>query len=196
MGYEYEAFFSYRRDKESDEWHHKVKEKIRFWLMKELGDKNVEIFFDSEQIKTGDRWQEKIADGLKRSKCFIGIWSPDYFKSRWCLSEWRSFIEREKKFKKRKSLIVPARYHDGSCFPTEALDFELADFRDYTSTMTFFWNTEDGYLFEKERLKEFAKNLAGKIRKAPEYSDEFPILIVDEGDVADQSTIGRVADTA
>jgi hypothetical protein len=36
MGYEYDAFFSYKRDVQSDGWHQTVKEKLEFWLKLEL----------------------------------------------------------------------------------------------------------------------------------------------------------------
>lgn len=95
--YQYEAFYSYKRDEESNKWHEKVVSKLRYWLKKELAQSDVKLFFDVESIQTTDRWEMKIAEGLRRSKCFVGIWSPDYFQSRWCLSEWHTFLARERR---------------------------------------------------------------------------------------------------
>ena len=50
MAYEYDAFFSYKRDHESDEWHERVKDKLIFWLKQELGRQDIRIFFDTEEI--------------------------------------------------------------------------------------------------------------------------------------------------
>jgi len=36
MSYEYDAFFSYKRDRESDQWHEVVKNKLEFWLSPSL----------------------------------------------------------------------------------------------------------------------------------------------------------------
>src|SRR5262245_28914738 len=95
MPYQYDAFFSYKRDPQSDPWHHEVKEKLKFWLRQENG-ANVQIFFDTEEIRTGLRWHQKLADALRGSKCIICVWSPAYFQSKWCVSEWKTFVQREK----------------------------------------------------------------------------------------------------
>ena len=194
-GYEYEAFYSYKRDVESDSWHEIVVSKLKFWLKKELSQTDVKIFFDVESIETADRWDEKIADGLKKSKCFVGLWSPDYFQSRWCLSEWRTFVERERKLEmKMGGLIIPARYHDGDSFPAEARSVQSVDLSDYNSTMPFFWQTQDAVDFEKKKLKAFAKDIARRIMKAPPYQADFPVVLVPESDIPPASRIGRVAE--
>src|SRR5437762_14043948 len=36
MAYQYDVFFSYKRDPESDHWHENVKTKLEFWLKHEL----------------------------------------------------------------------------------------------------------------------------------------------------------------
>jgi hypothetical protein len=86
MSYQYDAFFSYKRDRESDQWHEVVKTKLEFWLRQELQKLNVRIFFDTEEIRTGMRWRQKLSDSLKKSRCIVCFWSPLYFQSKWCVS--------------------------------------------------------------------------------------------------------------
>ena len=69
MAHEYDVFFSYKRDPESDDWHEKVKSKLEYWLKHELQKPSVRIFFDKEEIRTGTRWRQKLSDALKRSRC-------------------------------------------------------------------------------------------------------------------------------
>jgi TIR domain len=88
MSYLYDAFFSYKRDTQSDFWHQMVKDKLAHWLRVELGQPEVKIFFDTEEIHTGDRWRQKIAHALTHSKCLVCVWSPYYFQSKYCVSEW------------------------------------------------------------------------------------------------------------
>jgi len=73
------------------------------------------------------------------------------------------------------SLIVPASYHDGEHFPPEAKKPNFLDFSDYTSTLPAFWNTTYAVEFEHTQIKTFAKDIAKRIDKAPDYDDKFPI---------------------
>ena len=107
MPYEYDVFFSYKRDSESYEWHKKVKEKLEYWLKNELGGLEVNIFFDTEDISSGELWRQKIKSALTKSKCIVCIWSPVYFKSKWCVSEWTTFEERS--LVANRDLVNPAR---------------------------------------------------------------------------------------
>lgn len=193
-GYEYDAFFSYKRDPLSNEWHEKVMSILEHWIRMELNKKDMKIFIDTEDIETGAKWKEKIADSLKKSKCLIAILSPEYFNSQCCLSEWKTFIKRGKDYKlKFSGLITPARYHDGDHYPQEAKDIQSVDFSEYSATTAAFWETKDAYEFEKVKLKAFAKDVAKKINNAPNYDDNFPVIIADHNDIHHLPPITRVA---
>jgi len=192
--YKFEIFFSYKRNVESDKWHEKVADKLKFWLGQELKKLDVKVFFDTQNIKSGDQWKERISDGLKKSKCLVAIWSPYYFLSQWCVSEWKTFLAREDMLGLEKGgLIVPAAYNNGENFPEEANEIQSANFNDYISTIDSFWNTNDAVYFEKEKLRTFASDIAKKVRAAPKYSEDFPEIIVPKEELATQKTINRVA---
>lgn len=188
--YKYDAFFSYKRDPLSDEWHEKVMSRLEHWIKLELNKEKIDIFFDTEDIKNGERWEKKIVNSLKKSKCLIAILSPAYFNSQWCLSEWKTFINREKDHS--AELIVPARYHDGIHYPQEAKDIQSEDFSEYSSTMVAFWETKDAWDFEKV-LKAFAKDAAEKIKKAPAYDDSFSVITAEPNDIHPLPPITRIA---
>ena len=192
MKYDYDAFFSYKRDEESDKWHEIVKNKLAFWLRQELGKQDVRIFFDSKEIRTGDQWRMTIADALKRSTCIICVWSPLYFQSKWCVSEWKTFVERGQISK--KDLIVPASFFDGENFPKTAKDVQFSDFSDFASTMPSFWATNRADEFETQLLRPFAQNLAKKIKNAPPYDEGFTVVEVADELVGGEETIERIAD--
>lgn len=190
MSYEYDAFFSYKRDRESDEWHKTVKDKLIHWLKQDLNKPDVRIFFDTEDIRTGMRWKQKLAHALKRSRCIICVWSPLYFQSKWCVSEWKTFVDREQQT--NCELVMPASYFDGHSFPAEATAKNFSDFSRFASTMPKFWQTELAVDFEEQLLKPFAADLAALIRNAPPY-DAFPIVEVPDGEVKGSGIIGRIA---
>ena len=191
MPYVYDAFFSYKRDRESDAWHEKVKAKLEFWLKQELQRLDVQIFFDTEEIQTGMRWRQKLASALKQSCCIVCIWSPLYFQSKWCLSEWTTFLERENLT--NSELVMPATYFDGETFPPQATNRQFSSFNDFASTMPSFWTTALADTFEREKLKPFAHDLAAMIRNAPDYDDAFPVMEAPDDQVEEAGTIGRPA---
>lgn len=190
MDYQFDAFFSYKRDPESDDWHERVKDKLTFWLKQELMRGDVKIFYDREDIRTGARWHTKLASALKASRCIICIWSPLYFQSKWCISEWKTFVERSEMV--RQDLILPASYFDGEIFPPEAQATQYSDFSHYASTMPRFWDTELAVEFENTLLRPFASDVAEIIRNAPDYNDAFPVVEASDAEIVEETIISRI----
>jgi hypothetical protein len=52
------------------------------------------IFFDRDNIKRGDKWDETIVDALQHSKVMVCIYSPNYFSREYCGKEWDIFHQR------------------------------------------------------------------------------------------------------
>ena len=132
-----------------------------------------------------------MGSALLTSKCLIGIWSPLYFQSKYCVSEWQTFLKREELY--NRELIIPASYHDGQHFPSAARDSQFDDFSNFTSIMARFWETDRAVEFDLRKLKAFAKDAAILIRNAPPFDDHFPLIEVDEEDVCPEHNIERIA---
>jgi hypothetical protein len=174
--YDYDVFFSYRRHELVLEWMIQVVHRLKFWLTHELGGQESRIFFDQGSIEVGDRWPEKLRVALQSSKCLVSIWSPSYFQSHWCVSEWQSFLARERKLGLGpQGLIAPVRFHDGEYFPEEAANVQWADFANYTATTPAFWQSQRAVEFE-EVLKRFASSVAGLVRRAPPFQPDWPVV--------------------
>lgn len=194
MNYKYDIFFSYKRDPLTITWHREVVKRIKHYVCNELNilNDNLKIFFDEKTIEAGDAWAEELGEAIKSSKCLVAVWSPEYFHSNWCLSEFRSFLDRQIQLSK-KGLIIPASYHDGQHFPDDAKAIQFFDFSDYGSTIDAFWQSLDAVAFDK-KIKDFSKNIASKISSAPPYKDNFPFREV--GNNADnQVVIGRISNS-
>jgi hypothetical protein len=190
MRYEYDAFFSYKRDPESDDWHECVKDKLTYWVKLELGRSDVRIFFDREDIRSGTRWHAKLAWALQTSRCIVCLWSPLYFRSKWCLSEWRTFAERS--VRANRDLVLPASFFDGETFPAEARKIQASDFSNFASTMPCFWKTARAVEFEHKYLRPFARDLADMIRRAPPFSDSFEIVEATDNALQQEEAIERI----
>lgn len=180
MSYKYEIFFSYKRDDESNAWHETLKNKIVHWVREDVDIDEVRVFFDKEEIRAGHRWKQRISQALRDSKCLVAIWSPQYFRSPYCVAEWLSFHERSRRT--NKLLIAPASRCDGTNFPSDAREFQIASFNDYALTVPSFWETIRAVEFEERLIKPFASDIASMIKDAPDHSIDFPIVDC-EGDL-------------
>ena len=177
--YEYHFFYSYKRNDRTKLWHEEVKGTLEHYVRMELNIPKVNIFFDQDDIKSGDRWKSVIKDALKKSRCLVPFLSPDYFHSRWCYSEYRAFVERSASYK-LDNMIVPVKYFDGESYQKEIEDINFVDFNKYNNPRPAFWNTTKAVDFDDE-LQHFAKDIAAKIKAAPPYQSEFEPVLLEHG---------------
>jgi hypothetical protein len=177
MGYDFEIFFSYKRSPESNSWHSGLKDALAHWVSEELDGEDVRIFFDLENINVGSVWKAKISRALCSSKCLVAVWSPEYFRSKYCVAEWLTFDRRSKLT--NRELIAPASRQDGKFFPIDARALQIAKFNDYALIATKFWETAYAAQFEVDLIKPFARDVAKLIREAPDFVDSFPVVDID-----------------
>jgi hypothetical protein len=159
--YEYDLFVSYRREGPtrnlSTPWLKEVVRRIEHYLSMELGDREPRIFFDEESVELGDHWPRALSDALLHSKCLLPIWTPPYFRSRWCMVEWQSFLAREQavglETRKKCRLILPVAAQDGIHYPPDARDTQQFDLRSYYATTKAFWRTRRADQLDQEIAK-------------------------------------------
>ena len=170
--YEYDVFVSYHRSPYTDEWVDHVCGWVKHWLGEELGGVTASLFRFTDDIRVGDHWPDELRTAIKTSKVLMPIWTPRYFRSAWCVSEWRNFEEREV-ITAHPTLIVPLKYHDGEWFPDSAKDRTYLDLERYARTSHSFWETPLAADLEA-KVKGFAVDLAKAVRGAPPFSAEWP----------------------
>jgi hypothetical protein len=56
----------------------------------------VDIFKDTEGIKTGDDWQDVLNSNLDSARIFLFLLSVQWLQSKWCNLEYKIFTERMK----------------------------------------------------------------------------------------------------
>ncbi|ELT94093.1 hypothetical protein CAPTEDRAFT_227952 [Capitella teleta] len=69
-------------------------------------DKNLSIFFDNEELKSGDNWQKTLYESIDSSRCMLALLSEDYFRSDVCNEEFSIAMALHFAREKNLELIV------------------------------------------------------------------------------------------
>jgi hypothetical protein len=133
----------------------------------------IRIFFDKRSIEPGDDWPHELRRAVKSSKTLLAICSPTYFHSRWCRSEWQSFIDRQSEIG-TYGLIIPVKYHDSEHY---LAGISWSDFSEYTFQASDFYQSAQAVRFET-LVKNLAEVVARAIHTAPPFSPDWPAPIV------------------
>jgi len=180
MSYKYDVFLSVKWDEMFGAWVHEhflpvfvphVKNHVIAKCNREFGG----VFYFKEDIKYGTNWKNELKDVIPRSRCAIALCSPDYFRSPYCMLEWRSFSDRAEQA--NAELIVPASIHDGESFPPFARDIQVGDLHSFVIPGPGFLKTAL-YADFVTRVMEIAECVAEKVKNAPTYQ---PWAVADEG---------------
>lgn len=186
MPYEYDVFISYPRRAPAGDW---VRDYfsglLRDWLSQSM-DREAQIFFDRETIETGDAWPERLRRGLAGSRYMVAVWTPPFFRSRWCMAEFLSMRRREHQLRlltqeEPAGLIFPVTFHDGESFPPEAKEIQSEDFKPYAYSAPFFRDSRAFMEFEGA-VKALAERIATRIERTPAWRDDFPLVEPDADD--------------
>ncbi len=176
--YLYDVFVSYRHERPVQDWvTNHFYPLLEQWLPGFMP-YGPEIFIDWS-IETGSAWPAKLRQALQSSRCLLAVWSPEYFRSRWCLAEWRSMFEREQLLRLRTTrkpsgLIYPVVFVDGEHFPQDALDTQSKDLRKWNTPHPVFRETREFVEFDRE-MQQLCEELARMILRAPAWKNNWPI---------------------
>jgi len=85
--------------------------RLRDRLIAKTGE-NVEIFFDTQELKNGVEWQERLGAALKDTRVIVCLCSPAYLKSAFCAKEFEIFRLR----------VEAAAGHDVAIIPIDLTD--------------------------------------------------------------------------
>ena len=115
-GYLYDAFISYPQAGSVPEWVCDVIEPV---LRKQLTDVlgvPSRLYLDVKSEKPGNKWPKNMADAHCTSRVIIPVLCAAYFRSGWCLAEWRTATRREQLIRSRRrpdpKVVIPVWYND------------------------------------------------------------------------------------
>lgn len=181
--YQYDVFLSYRREWPALDW---VQNHFAWRLERLLGEflppeHPPKVFVDTKEIETGQEWPLVLREALKNSRCLVAVWSPEYFRSPWCVAELGSMLERERllgyrtQAESERRLIYPVTFNDGIHFPEYIQGIQRRDLRPWNYPDPPFAQTKKIIRFHDE-MKKLAEELAGLVLQAPPWREDFPVV--------------------
>lgn len=178
-GYEYDVFISYSRELAVARWVREVLEpEVRQWLPQHVPHEP-RVFRDERSVEPGTPWPDAIAHALLTSKLMLAVWSPGFFRSDWCMSEWQTMRERERRLDQapgfRTGLVYPLRFTDGDHFDPEARDIQWVDVYEFSALEQAFRTTPD-YLACRKRIQGICEQLGARILDCPAHDPSWPSL--------------------
>jgi TIR domain len=181
-GYEFDVFLSYSRKGGSPGWvHNHFFPRLRDCLTDEIG--YVPNIFIDYQMDPGTVWTADLERSIGRSKILVSVYSPQYFRSDWCVAEWKSMAAREDLLglastDLTQGLIVPVLYSDSANFPEYGRDRMWHDMKGLDSPDPMFQQTPDWLHFHK-KMRGIAANLAELLAMVPDWQPGWPIVSPD-----------------
>lgn len=176
MAYQYDVFISYRST--SREWLRELfLPTFRHFLEEEVG-KDVRIFVDWHDIKTGNAWNERLRNGLLYSKCLVSLLLPTYFESKWCKKEFAVFEHRSRKngmlsLAAPEGLIIPVVLHSGRKFPDAVEAIQYRDYgKFYVPNIEGFKNLKK-YPQLQEEIKDLVRIVAQTLQNTPQWHPDW-----------------------
>jgi hypothetical protein len=180
MAYEHDIFVSYRRSPTVGLW---VQNHLVPRLEARLADiapVPVRVFCDFKMVE-GLNWPAELKRRVLGSSLLLTVWSADYFRSAWCMAEWRSFRDRERLLglfsgELTQGLVYPVRYADGEYFHADALltlcrkDFSRHNYPDDVFRLSA------KYLEFDDLVRDMAADLVARLQAIPPWRNDFPIV--------------------
>lgn len=179
MTYEFDIFVSYRRTDTIGRW---VKNHLVPRLdsrLNQVAPYPIRIFCDF-QMADGVNFPAELKQRIKTSSLLLGVWSADYFRSKWCMAEWESFRARQKQLglfsdNHTQGLVYPIRYSDGEYYHSEAQLVQCQKDFSHLNYPDDVFKQSPKYLEFDDLVRQMAEDLVVRLNDVPTWSADFPI---------------------
>jgi hypothetical protein len=176
-GYEFDVFISYIRSGNPRDWvHHNFLPRLRNCLADHLADEP-RVFVD-EEMDRAMNWPLRLENALNHSRIMVAVFSPQYFRSPWCLAELRTMEAREQLFglnsvAQPHGLIYPVLFSDSENFPAYARDRSWRDLKVWNRPDVVFQQTVQWIDFHQQ-VEDMAIELAKLLPRVPDWQPDWP----------------------
>jgi len=178
LAYEWDVFVSYPREGQVGRWvHNHFLPLLRDCLESTLAHQP-RVFIDAE-MPTGGVWPQQLKQALLHSQLLIPVWTPPFFRSRWCMAEWESMLAREIVLGEAvppRGLVYPVVYSDGDHFAQRA---KQTQYKRSLSAFTYpFPGFRDSatYLPFHDAMMEMAAEIEAHLATIPPWQPDWPTV--------------------
>ncbi|MBN2089924.1 toll/interleukin-1 receptor domain-containing protein [candidate division KSB1 bacterium] len=186
MAYKYDVFLSYPHGL-AEQWVVNYFLTLFKWHLEGSLGRSPEIFIDREGIASGDSWPLRLKKAISLSRSLVAIWTPSYFRSKWCMHEINLMLRREtdEGFRTPENpdgLILPVCISDGQTFPEFAKNIQYSDFRDFMLIGPAFEQSIIYIEFQK-KIRGWSEDVADAIEHAPAWKAswlDYPLVPIPE----------------
>ena len=122
MDYEWDVFVSYPRHGQVGRWVHNHFSPVLRECLDSVLPQQPRMFID-DGIATGQIWSNELRHALLHSRLLVAVWTPPFFRSPWCMTEWESMLAREAVLaggRPPRGLVYPIVFSDGDHFAPRA----------------------------------------------------------------------------
>ncbi|HEY7336605.1 MAG TPA: toll/interleukin-1 receptor domain-containing protein [Bryobacteraceae bacterium] len=89
-GYKHDLFLSYAHDESA--WAEAFRKALCAEFQIRTGEELV-FWHDVRNLRTGQKWDAEIEEGIRNAAAFLAVLSPTYFKRHWCAQEYNIALE-------------------------------------------------------------------------------------------------------
>ncbi len=136
---------------------HASKDKLAYveQLKLALDKLNIKIFYDKDSIKWGDRWKQRILEGVANSEFAIIVISENFFDREWTEKELDELLNRQND--SGQKIILPLLYN----ITTEQLEKKYPAVADIQAISTSDYNYDEiTHLFAEQLIKRLKEQRA------------------------------------
>ncbi|NEJ03094.1 toll/interleukin-1 receptor domain-containing protein [Rhizobium ruizarguesonis] len=198
MPYEYDVFISYKRSRFQTSWIvdyflPRLEEHLSNYTAAQCAQPNVRLFFDQTEVNSAARtglpsasgiepgtlWREALIEGIGKSRCMVALYSPNYFHSKWCLSELKAFEDRAAQT--GRNIIIPVSIHSMDRLPARAHSRNMFRMDDFVIDGPSFYESRSFPDFIRN-IKLIAEKVAEAVCNAPAFVPWPTPPLLDEND--------------
>jgi len=129
------------------------------------------VFLDEREVRPGMHVETSVHEALRDSRILLAVFSPQYFESGWCLTEFHTMLKRQKATGRR--VIYPLAVWDGDKYAPEARALAPLDYNK--------WGTLERGMTRKrwtDTVKALVKELEPLVLGSPAHDPAWNVELV------------------
>jgi hypothetical protein len=158
------ALMSYARpdDQQNGDFFNRFRDRLSNEIRAQTGEE-FQIFQDTEDIRWGQYFQDRVEDTAQALTFFIPVITPDFFRCEYCRDELRKFLRREEALH-RNDLILPMYYVESDTLTNQTKRTSDSLAQVIAMRASFDWRALQGQSLDASEAQFLLEDMAKHIR--------------------------------